>query len=246
MDVTISVTGIEQAIAAVKAVAPKQLPFILARAMTETARDVEFIVKRAVQAEVDRPRSFTINSIYSTRATKAKLEASVAWREFAGKGTAGGKYLRPIAEGGARPLKRSESSLKKQGLLPSGYYLVPGQDAKLDSNGNVPGSVYVQMLSALRAFSEVGYLANRSAKSQAKRKLAPWFVIRPGDKTGMAPGVYQRLKTKRKLIFAIVKAPKYRVSFPFARITRRAALERMPIQFAKAVEFALATAIRLK
>lgn len=244
--------GVEKALAMLEVVAPKQIPFIVAVAMTETARDVEFVVKRAIQTDVDRPKPYTINSLTSTRATKQKLEAVVAWRDslsrdsitgFASeKGTQGGKYLRPIAEGGSRPLKRSESALRRQGLLPVGYYLVPGRDAKLDSYGNVPGSVYTQMLSALRAFSEKGYVANRTAKSQAKRSLPLWFAIKPGDKTRLAPGIYKRKGTKRELIFAMVRTPKYHVSFPFEGISRRTALERLPIQFNKAIDKALATA----
>lgn len=258
-------SGVQEAIAKIKAIAPKQIPFILAISLTETARDVEFVVKRAIQTDVDRPRPFTINSVFSTRASKTKLEASVQWRQFADKGgTPGGKYLRPIAEGGSRGLKRSESMLKRIGLLPAGFFLTPGQDAPLDANGNVPQSVVIQMLSGLRAFAEQGYAANRNTAKERRRffkdvdkwgeekafelrkkrrdKKPPWFVVKPGEKSNLAPGVYQRIRTGRKLIFAIVRAPKYNVTFPFAGITRRAGLQRFPVQFGKAMVKALSTA----
>ena len=239
IDFRVETSGIEEAMAAVKAVSPKELPFIMALALTETARDVEFILKRAMQSDIDRPRQFTINSLYATRATKAKQEAFVQWKMFAHKGQSGGHYLRPIAEGSSRPLKRSEGHLKRIGLLPNGYFLVPGQDADLDSNGNIKVGIYTKMLSSLSAHTEVGFSMNKAKKGSNIKN--PWFVIQPGNSGGMAPGIYERLKSRRRLIFAIVKAPKYHVSFPFAGITRRAGLERMPIQFEKAIEKALTT-----
>jgi hypothetical protein len=239
VDFKIETAGLEQAIAAVKTVAPKELNFIMALALTETARDVEFIVKRAIQTEIDRPRAFTINSLYATRATKNKLEAVIRWKDFATKGASAGTYLQPLAEGGGRKLKRSESLLKKRGLLPAGYYLVPGKDADLDQYGNIRGGIYTQMLSALQSFSEAGFSMNRTTKTSKNK--TPWFVVKPGQATSLAPGIYQRLKTKRRLIFAIVKAPTYGVTFPFYRIATNASKERMPVQFWKAVEKALTT-----
>jgi hypothetical protein len=262
IDFKVQSLGIQEAIAKVQAIAPKQLPFILALSLTETARDVEFIMKRAMQSDIDRPRDFTINSLFSTRATKQNLEASVQWKDYASGGTAAGKYLRPIAEGGSRQLKRSESSLKRMGLLPAGYFLTPGRDAQLDQNGNIPGQVFVQMLSALRAFGEAGYTANKRQKQQEasynrrarkafqtgevlqaqKANQTPWFIILPGSSSRLAPGIYKRLKTKRQLIFAIVRSPRYKISFPFTDIATKAAKERMPIQFDAAIVKAMATA----
>jgi len=250
IELNIKNTGVEKALSQLQQLLPKQYKFIVAVALTETARDVEFITKRAMKSDIDRPRDFTINSMYTTRATKNKLEASLQWRDFAGKGTAGGEYLKPIAEGTARPLKRSEYLLRRANVLPNGYFLVPGQDAKLDQYGNIPGSVYVQMISALRSFMEVGFLANRARLKEIKdgergswrKKQTPWFVIKPGDKSGFAPGIYQRLSSARKLIFAMVRQPKYSVTFPFERITRRAAIDNMPKQLYKAIELAINTA----
>ncbi len=245
IEFAVETKGMDRAIKMVELTTPSQLAFILATALTETARDVEFIVKRAIQQDIDRPKPFTINSVTSTRATKQKLQASVLWRD-APAGTSGGKYLRPVAEGGSRDLKRSESALRKQGLLPMGYVLVPGEDAQLDQYGNVPGGVYTQMLSALKAFQQgtFGYVQNRSAKSAARKGLSlrEWFVIKPGSVNRLAPGVYQRYGHSRKLIFAMVKDPHYNVIFPFEGITKRAAIERMPIQFELAVAKALKTA----
>ncbi len=239
VDFKIETTGIADAIKMVEAVAPKQLPFIMAVALTETARDVEFILKRAMQSDLDRPRPFTINSLYATRATKQKQEAVIRWKDFAGKGESAGNYLVPVAEGGSRPLKRSESLLKKRGILPNGYYLAPGQDADLDQYGNIKGSVYTQMLAGLQSFSESGFSMNTRAK--VSRSKAQWFAVKPGAKTGLAPGIYQRVRNKRRLVFAIVKSPTYHMQFPWERICRVTSAQRMPIQFDKAIEKALTT-----
>lgn len=243
IEFSVKATGIEAMRAQVEAIAPKQLPFIMALALTETAKDVQEVVKNEMRRDIDRPSPFTLNSLYSTRATKQKLEASVEWRSFAGKGTPGGKYLRPIAESGGRALKRSEVALKRTGVLPSGYYLTPGGDATLDQYGNVRANLYVQVLSYLKSFGESGFLANRTEKSQAKgkRRLSQFFAVQPGHGR-LAPGIYQRMASRLKLIFAFVKAPHYRVTFPFQKITERAATERMPIRFEEAVVKALSTA----
>jgi hypothetical protein len=239
IDFNIKTTGVDKALAQLEAVAPKQIPFILALSLTETARDVEFVLKREMQRRIDRPRQFTINSLFATRATKSRLEAQVRWKDFAGKGTPGGKYLRPIAEGGARSLKRSESALKRRGILPSGFYLAPGEGAKLDANGNVSGNVVTQMLSYLKAFGEQGYVANRNNKRKTKTQ---WFAIRPGEGTKLPPGIYQRVGSGFRIIFAMVKAPTYKVVFPFSKITTDVGKQQFPIRFNEAIVRALSTA----
>lgn len=115
------------------------------------------------------------------------------------------KYLSPQIEGGSRRQKRFERLLSKKGILPPGWFALPGKGAKLDAAGNLPGSLIVKLLAYLQAF---GPGARRQNSSDAKidlltfgtRRTAPtqFIVVRPkvgpllpGVGRGLAPGIWE-------------------------------------------------------
>ena len=59
-----------------------------------------------------------------------------------GKGIEPEKILQAEIFGGSRRPKRSEVALRRVGILPDGYFLVPGQACPLDQYGNVKGSFH--------------------------------------------------------------------------------------------------------
>lgn len=137
-------------------------------------------------------------------------------------GVGANKVLSAEITGGPRAQKRSEIALQQRlaqlGVKDAKYY-VPGSAAKLDQYGNIPGSRIVSVLSALKAFPEVGYMANRTAASAARRAKSK----RPGrpSEYGIARGnrgqgsyyIYQKKKGKRAtepLLVFLNRAPRYK------------------------------------
>lgn len=206
----------------------KQLPWAIAKAMTESAKKSQVALKAQTPRYVDRPTRFTLNSTFVRYANPKKLEAWVGFKEFASKGTPAAKYLQPMVGGGTRVQKASERQLRAAGLLPPGSFIVPTgvTPLKLNQYGNLPGSTYTQVLSRLKSFGQQGYTANVSgaARSQAKRRQRDYFVGRPGN---LPLGIYARLGKKPKsgglprgfhTVFYVTRQPRYEATFPVQKI----------------------------
>lgn len=197
----------------------KQLPFATARALTLLATQH---IKPAMRASMDRffdePTPYTLNSLSVTPATKARLYSVVEFKSTASKGTAPSIFLHPQVTGGSRVQKRSEQALQRAGVMPRGMLWVPGEGAKLNRYGNIQPSLLTQILSATRAFGEVGYLANRTTRSKARNKKAlDIFVGRPGG--GSLPlGVYARTRFGVKPLLLFIAKAQYKARLPFVRI----------------------------
>jgi hypothetical protein len=128
----------------------------------------------------------------------------------------------PQVAGGRRNLKSTEKMLNTKGFLPSGMVTVPGAAARLDQYGNMSRGQLVQVISALKAFPEAGYTANRVVqRARTKKRLPEFFVGEPGG--GRLPlGVYQRMPDHTiRPILIFVKQPNYRILIPFAAIAER-------------------------
>lgn len=206
----------------------KQLPWITAAAMTESAKKAQAALKAQTPRYVDRPVRFTLNSTFVRFASPRKLEAWVGFKDFASKGTPAAKYLQPMAAGGIRSAKSTERQLQRAGLLRPGQFITPADvtPLKLNQYGNLPGSAYTQVLSRLKALGEQGYTANvsRSARSQTKRSSRDYFIGRPG---GLPLGIYARLGKRPKsgglprgfhTAFYVTRQPHYRQSFLIQKI----------------------------
>lgn len=194
----------------------KQARFATAVAANRTASSmVRNAIPKEMRDSFDRPtvyaqRAFMVQPL----ATRENPVASVRSKDASGKGARPASFLRPHIDAGRRSLKRSERALEARGLLPAGEFTVPGAKAKLDSHGNMSRGQVVQILSALRAFAENGYLANRTARSSARamKRGGDIFVGRPAGGRGRL-GVYRRVqKGKRSTLeplLVFVRAPRY-------------------------------------
>lgn len=202
-----------------------QIPFALAKALTATVKDVQAAEVREIKDSFDRPTPATLDSIYTRPATKARPEATVGIKEFMGKGNPAVKYLAAEVQGGQRRTKRFERALQAAGILPPGYYIVPGSACELDQYGNIKGSQIVQLISYFRAFPEMGYKANMTdkrraalAKGSAKtgRQGVAYFVARD---SWLHPGIWARYSfghgSAIKPVLMFVRSVGYEKRFDF-------------------------------
>jgi hypothetical protein len=110
--------NIDDAIRRLRAQA-KQVPFAIAKALTDTARDAARDVQANLPDVIASPTPFTRNSIRWQRATKQTLTSAV--------------YIAPIAASYLRPLITGETVTPRKGRA----LVLPGAD-KLNAYGNVP------------------------------------------------------------------------------------------------------------
>ena len=219
--------------------ARRQIPFATALALTRTAQDVKAGMVVHMATAIDRPRKFTLNSLYVERAEKTSLRAQVYDRFFAAKGTPASKYLAPLIEGGPRGPKRFEKSLRLAGVIGSGDYAVPAKGYPLDAEGNIPGPTINSMLTALRA-SRDGY-QNMTAASEKRRRRrgAVWFV----QKRAGRPILVKRTRgAVTEAVLAIVRQPTYGVRLDFRRVAEAVIARSMKAHFEAAAAHALRTA----
>lgn len=230
-------------------VVERQIPFAAARALTQTAKQAQAAVRTHMLEVFDRPTPYTLNSTFVRPATKTRLVARVWLKDESVKAIAPAKYLLPQVEGGGRRLKRSEIALQNAGILPPGWYLVPGKSVKLDGWGNVPRGVIVQIISDLRASPEVGFRANRLTKAQARERgkrfrESRYFVVRPGSKA--QPGIYRKIESAfgraAQPVFIFTAQPQYTRRLNFYGVVERVVRSNLEDNLAASLSDALKTA----
>jgi len=140
--------------------------------------------------------------------------------------------------------------LQRAGILPSGWFVIPGEGAPLDAYGNVAGSVIVRIASQLQAFGESGYRANETPEQRHKRnrlkKEGRYFAIQPNERGALKPGIYERLGGSHGEISCVFvfssKAPSYRARYPFTALAQEFAKPHFAQEFESALRQAVATA----
>lgn len=178
------------------------------RALLKTAR----LVKEAEVAEMgkvfDRPTRWTLNS-FNVELDKAAWSARVAVKD--GYWHRADNYLNTQITGGARKDKAFELALRRRGLLPAGWYAVPGAKAAIDSYGNMSPGQIKQLLSWFDAAEPyAGSTQNMGQKGRDKRRKGTrtkrgfeYFAAMPGHRIGggawkngrrqnLKPGIYKR------------------------------------------------------
>lgn len=177
--------------------ARRQVPFALARALNDSARQAVGYYRKALPSIFDRPVPFTLNSAYAYgSARKDNLTAVVALRFTAIKGTPAEKYLAPQIDGGARRMKRFERAIGTVSNADVGTgMLIPGRNAELDGHGNVSRGQIVKILSQLSALGDASK-TERTLKRLRRERLAvhgggQYFLAR--SKAGGLLGVWKLL-----------------------------------------------------
>jgi hypothetical protein len=243
MKLDLSVAGLDKVRKHIAVLSSDQLNQACAKALTDIAFQTRKAMQEEMRAVFDRPTPYVVSSVIVRPATPDRLEANVLPTYGGGKGIDPQQILAAQAEGGARRDKRSESALRRVGLLPAGYQTAipeqpyPGSD---DGRGNLRGPFIVRLLSYLQAFGEQGYRANMTARRRAKleargvtaegyRTIAgvAFFVAIPGRARTrhLAPGIWAKSGTGGvvlKPVLMFVRAGTYSRRLDMARVARTA------------------------
>lgn len=241
-----------QVAAQVQALRKDQVPYACAVALTRTAKTVKEEEVREMGRVFDRPTPYTLNALYVKPATKQDLTSRVWLKDDTSKGTPASKYLLPEIEGGSRVTKRFERALAAIGVMPPGYFIVPGLGAKLDSYGNWNRGQLVQVLAWFGAMRDT---ASNTTAEKRQRKTAgrlgrsygrAFFAIYPGRDSHLHPGIYERIRTgfgsAIRPIAVFVARSQYGPRFKFYDVAHRVVADRFRTEFEIAVAQAMATA----
>lgn len=241
MQLELKIENLDKVADALKRLSGPQAKDAYAKAINDTG----FMVRRAMQAELgkfDRVTPFIQRSPKLVAATPDKLSARILptldSRNLSSKGGKVGVDPQDVLQaqefGGRRRDKRSESVLRRAGLLPNGYQTAipaepyPGSD---DGRGNLRGAFLQQLLSYLQAYSEAGFKANMTARRKrgiqqgtAKTRGRRYFVSY-GRLRGqhLAPGIWAAQGTHGvdvRPVLMFVRAPTYAPRISMDRIAR--------------------------
>lgn len=228
---TISVTSdLEKQVSQWARIAGDQVPFATAVALTRTAKAAKEEVERQLPLLIDRPTAFTMRGFRLYPANKRTLLAVVDFRRSTSSKGGEKDYLSPIVYGGPRKIKNFERSLQRTGLLPAGYFAVPGAAAKIDGFGNMSRAQIGQVLASVGA-----------AKAQKKRAAGRYFVVK--DKQGHLPMGIWMTSDKRTVqpVIMYVKQPVYRATIDVPGIAKRVIDARFATELQAAMQQALAS-----
>lgn len=229
-----------------------QVPFAAAKALNATALKV-MDAERGVMARVfDRPTAYTLNSLRVISATKSSLEAAVLPKDAGGSGRSAQAWLSPNVAGGPRREKGVERALRASGILPAGMSVVPGAGAQLDVFGNWRrahlSAVLVDMrLAGIKAVERRVGVAMAKDAARIKPRQSRYFVV-PVQDGELEPGIYERRRSAfgtavRPVAIFTKGIPRYRKRFPFRDVAIRVATKHFPVEFEKAFDAALKTAL---
>lgn len=229
----------------------KQLPFAQSLALNRLAATAKTELQGQMRRDFDRPTAFVLNALRVQRATKQRLESSVVLRD--GGPIPVRNILTPEVFGGLRHAKRHEIALRRVGILPPGWFAIPGPGAVIDANGNMASGQIVQILSFLQAFGQQGYTANSTAATRARikrgtrtRRGIEYFAVRPGN-PGLAPGVWMRIgfgfgKAVKPVLLFTSKPPRYSKRLDIAAVADRVIRRDGAKEFDRALTQAMRTA----
>lgn len=194
-----------------------------------------FAARKALQEKMEQTfqggvSPYLKRSVWVEQATPQKVVATVGARDTGGKSDGPEQILRTQIRGGDRVLKASERRLRAAGILPNGYFLVPGQGAVLNRLGNIEGRFMSGLLSYLQAYNQAGSELNMSAKKRAKyadkkggkiqgfEYFVAYGKLRDNRGLQLAPGIYHRTGTHGVNVTPIlmfVKKPHYTARLPW-------------------------------
>lgn len=217
----------------------RQAPFVAAVSLTRSMQDAQAAEKSEMKRAFVGATTYALNGTFLKPAKKTDLEARVWVKDQPfGKGTPADRFLLPQIYGGTRGQKGMERLLQRSGLMPSGWYAVPGPGAQLDGNGNVKRSQIVQILSQLKLQRGAGFESRATGSTRSNRTIArqgvTYFVLAKKHR-GLEPGIYLKRKFAHgaavKPVFVFVKSMQYQPRLRFFEVGTATANAQFPRHF---------------
>lgn len=235
---------------------PGRFEIALQRTLIKTSQAVMKAEVGEMERVFDRPTRFTLKALKTTF-DKPAMAATVEVKD--GYWTRSNNYLATQIHGGDRHLKAFERALQRFGVMPSGWYAVPGAGAVLDSFGNMSVGQIKQVMSWFDAAESVaGSTQNMGEKGRDKKRKGTkskrgfeYFVASPGFRQGrgswkngraqtLTPGIYQRVffgfGSSIKPILIFVRSTTYAPRYRFYEVARQTSDRVMPIEFDAALK----------
>lgn len=194
--------------------------------ISKALNDAAFATRAAEQGEMrrvfDRPTPFVLNQVFVQKSTAKNLVAQVGHTDRQGASpTRWDRTLSPHIEGGDRRLKGSEQWLRAKGMLPAGWFAVPGSGMPLNAYGNPKPSEYSKLLSWVRAYSGRASRINRGRRrNTTSRAGAAYFPVYVGSR--IKAGIYKRASNGSVVpILFFVPSVSYSQRLPFRAVANR-------------------------
>lgn len=221
----------------------KQMPFVVAKTLTELAKNTEKVTYAQMRSVWDRPTPFVMKGLRTKPATKRDLTARVYVKDW----SPGGKNPRGLADiighqfaGGGRQRKALEYRFEQAGLITPGEFLAPGAAAKLDQYGNLSRGQIAQIVSQIKVGLDPYSWKSTSARSRRNvKKAGEMFWSRGGR---LPRGVWMRAGETVKPILIVVARPTYRQRIDLQRNADMVAKRDLSTLFSKNMTEALRTA----
>ena len=231
----------------------------LPRMMRNAINDTAFKVREAEQAELrralDRPTPWTIRTIYVTKATKERLSAVVGPTDHFTRGgfsynqTPWERVIAHHVYGGPRQHKAFERRLHAAGILPAGWFAVPGPGARLNQYGNISPGEIVQILTWVNAMGMyAGDNTNRRDRQTRRRNAMDrrgegYFAAIPGRPLTrhLHPGIYKRYSRQRSIapVMLFVSSVNYRQRVEWFEVGERTVQQHYPVFFSREFDLAV-------
>lgn len=245
--VSVAVTVDADAILAqVGDMAARQVPFALARSLTDTAMQARDALKDHTRAVFDRPKPWTVNAFRVVAATKTAMASSVAQKDV----NASREYLGREMVGGVRGAQAWETMIKASlpgapgGMSRLGErYAMPARGAKLDRHGNWSRGQMNRVLAYLKAHSSDASASSPvpgKKRNKSGRRGNAYFLAKSGR---LPRGIYLRKGKDRDILPILIftsDRPDYSQRFRPAEVARRIADERFEINLQHRLADALA------
>lgn len=218
---------------ALSAYEPARLHKAAAAAINKTAEQGRAEARVLMARTFDRPTPYALGAVRVVNAKAGDLTGEVTLHGLpGGRGVSAHKFLGPEIAGGPRRDKASERRLKRAGVMPEGYQMVPGGGVQLDAYGNVPIKTVLQVLSWFQTYSAKGDRGrNLSAKTMERRRRGTrsqrgyeYFIVWD-RRAGLHPGIWKRtftgLGSAITPILMYVRPAKYRPIYEFPQTVDR-------------------------
>jgi len=214
-------------------------------ALTKTAQHSKVLLEAEMRSKLDRPTPFTLQGVVVRPANyrNSTIEASIAFKDYQAR------YMDSMVAGlpFQRGLKRFEKALQAAGVMPKGWIATPARGLGLDGFGNVGRGFLMKIISQIGTELLSGYW-NRSHDAKViarnKKRNGTFFVMLPGNKQGLPPGIYQRRQFGvgigssfgSRMVIVYVQGGRYAKRFDLQRIGNRAVDATFHFAFRAAME----------